>query len=36
MQVLEDAATGDYLDFENSQELLSHMTKMKKKDLNLK
>ena len=36
MQVLEDAATGDDSDFENSQELLNYMTKMKKKDLDLK
>ncbi len=36
MQNLEDAATGDDSDFENSQELLNYMTKMKKKDLNLK
>ncbi len=36
MQVLEDAATGDDLDCKNSQELLNYMTKMKKKDLNLK
>ncbi len=36
MQVLEDAATGDDSDVKNSQELLNYMTKMKKKDLNLK
>ncbi len=34
--VLEDAATGDELDFENSQELLSFMKNLKKKDINLK
>ncbi len=32
---MKDAATGDDLDFKNSQELLIYMTKMNKNDLNL-